>query len=79
MKKIDITKHELVPQHVLLKETEKTEVLKKYGVSVGALPKISATDPAIKELNANSGDVVKILRKSFTAGKSLYYRTVVKG
>lgn len=79
MKDIDIEKHELVPKHIILNEQEKEEILKKYGISVRQLPRISVSDPMIKLLNGKPGDVVKIVRKSPTAGESIYYRVVIKG
>jgi DNA-directed RNA polymerase subunit H len=42
------------------------------------LPRILETDPAIKEMSPKPGDVVKIVRKSETAGESVYYRVVIK-
>ena len=78
MKKIEVNKHELVPQHILLEEREKEEVLQKFGITLRQLPRISMEDPAIKEINPKIGDVVKIVRKSPTAGESVYYRVVVK-
>lgn len=79
MKKLEISKHELVPKHILLSEEEKEDVLKKYGITLRQLPRILETDPAIKEMNAKPGDVVKIIRKSPNAGESLYFRVVIKG
>jgi DNA-directed RNA polymerase subunit H (RpoH/RPB5) len=32
-----------------------------------------------KEMNPKVGDVIEIMRKSQTAGESLYYRVVIKG
>lgn len=78
LKDIDITKHNLVPEHEILNEKEKEEMLKKYGISVKHLPRILESDSMIKVLNGKVGDVVKIKRKSQTAGESLYYRLVVK-
>jgi DNA-directed RNA polymerase subunit H len=78
LKKLEIEKHELVPKHVLLSEKEKEEVLEKYGISLRQLPRISIEDPAVKDLNGKIGDVVKIIRKSPTAGETLYYRVIVK-
>jgi DNA-directed RNA polymerase subunit H len=78
LKKIEIDKHELVPKHILLEEREKEEVLQKFGITVRQLPRISMEDPVIKEVNPKIGDVIKIVRKSPTAGESVYYRVVVK-
>jgi DNA-directed RNA polymerase subunit H (RpoH/RPB5) len=79
MKEVDITKHELVPKHILLNENEKNEMLKKYGVVLKQLPRITITDPVIKILDGKPGDVVKIIRKSQTAGETVYYRVIIKG
>ncbi len=79
MKDVDITKHELVPKHILLTEKDKEELLKKFGIGLRQLPRISILDPMIKLMNGKPGDVVKIIRKSSVAGESVYYRVVVKG
>jgi DNA-directed RNA polymerase subunit H (RpoH/RPB5) len=79
MKEIDINKHELVPKHILLGAQEKEVLLKKYGITLRQLPRMLASDPLVKLLNCNVGDVVKIIRKSETAGDTEYYRVVVKG
>lgn len=79
MREPDITRHTLVPKHELLSEKEKEELLKKYGVTLKQLPRILLSDPAIRHLNAKVGDVIKITRKSPTAGTSIYYRVVKKG
>jgi len=74
----NILKHELVPEHIILKEEEKNELLEKYKIKPKNLPKILTTDPVVKALNAKEGDILKIIRKSKTAGTSAYYRKVVK-
>jgi len=79
MKELDITKHELVPKHILLNAKEKEELLKRYGITLRQLPRMLASDPMVKLLNCTVGDVVKILRKSETAGEMEYHRVVVKG
>lgn len=79
MKEVDITRHVLVPKHEILSSSEKEELLKKYGITLRQLPRIFLNDPAIRGLNPKVGDVVKITRKSPTAGESTYYRVVVKG
>lgn len=79
MKKIEVEKHQLVPKHIILSEEEKIELLKRLKVSLKQLPRILITDPAIIDKNPKVGDVVKIIRKSLTAGETVYYRVVVKG
>lgn len=77
-KKISLLNHDLVPQHILLSEKESTQVLKKYNVDKEQLPKIRLTDPVTSEIGAEVGDIVKIIRKSQTAGESIYYRLVIE-
>ena len=75
---INILKHELVPKHIIIKEDEIKEILEKYKIGRLQLPKILTTDPVVKSLGAKEGNVLKIIRKSPTAGSSEYYRIVVK-
>jgi DNA-directed RNA polymerase subunit H len=75
--RIDISKHELVPKHEVLSEEEVEEVLKRFNITKGQMPKILASDPMVKKIKAKPGDVIKITRKSKTAGTSIYYRVVV--
>jgi len=77
--KFDIAKHVLVPKHIKLSEKEKSAFMEKYGVSQKQLPKILKTDPAIQSLNVQEGDIIKIIRKSPTAGESVFYRGVTNG
>ena len=79
MKEFDITRHDIVPKHELLNDKEKEEVLKTFGIVLRQLPRILDTDPMVKILNAKIGDVVKITRKSETAGEAVYYRVIIKG
>jgi len=78
LKEIEVEKHQLVPKHIILSEEEKAELLKKLKVSLRQLPRILITDPAIADKNPKVGDVVKIIRKSLTAGETVYYRVVVR-
>ncbi|MBI4441035.1 DNA-directed RNA polymerase subunit H [Candidatus Woesearchaeota archaeon] len=75
-KNIDPSKHDLVPKHTLLSDKEKEELFARYRITFFDLPRIEKTDPAITHLNAKSGDVIKIIRKSKTAGEAVYYRGV---
>ena len=74
--KFKVDKHILTPKHVKLGEREKAQLLEKYHVTSKELPKIIKTDSAIKELEAKQGDVIKIIRKSQTAGESIFYMVI---
>ena len=76
---VEITIHELVPRHEILKEEEKKKVLQKFGVTENELPQIRVSDPVLETAGAKPGQMVKITRKSQTAGEAIYYRLVVKG
>ena len=76
-KKFNVLEHELVPDHVLMTEEETQELLKKYNITRGQLPKIKSSDVVVKQINAKPGDVLKIIRKSLTAGKAVAYRLVI--
>ena len=76
--KINPFVNELVPKHEVLSEEEKQKLLEKYNITLKQLPKILVSDPCVKTLGAKLGDVIKITRKSPTAGKYYYYRVVVE-
>ena len=76
---MDLTKHELVPKHSKLSDSEKQKVLDKFTIATKQLPKILITDMALQKLKPKIGDVIKIERTSQTAGKSDYYRVVIDG
>ena len=65
-----------MPKHTKLNDKEKKELLEKYGISIKNLPKIKRNDQAILSIEAKSGDIIKIERKSLTAGTAVYYRSV---
>ncbi len=77
-KKFNVLEHVLVPDHILLSEEEAAEVLSKYNISKGQLPKIKTTDVVVKQIGAKPGDVLKIIRNSLTAGKAVAYRLVIE-
>ncbi len=76
MTKFEVTKHELVPKHAKLSEKETKELFEKYAIDLPNLPRIFKTDPAILHLDVKDGDIVKISRKSPTAGETTFYRRV---
>lgn len=73
----DIATHNLVPKQVLLNDKEKKALFEKYNINIQQLPKISILDAAIQHLKPKAGDIIKIMRGSHTAGKSVYYRGVI--
>lgn len=73
----NVFQSELVPKHELLTEDEKRNLLARFNVEEGQLPKIKSNDPAARALNAKKGDILRIIRKSPTAGESLYFRLVI--
>jgi DNA-directed RNA polymerase subunit H len=75
--KFDISQHELVPLHIKLTDEEKQKVLDELNISEKQLPAMNEKDVMVKKLNAKAGDVIKIIRKSVTAGESIFYRVVV--
>jgi len=75
----NIFKHELVPKHEILSPEEAKDLLRKYRVKPYQLPRIRASDIAVIAIGAKAGDILKITRKSLTAGKHVSYRYVALG
>ncbi len=78
-KKVNIMEHELVPKHEVLSPEEALKVLKELGVRPDQLPYLRASDPIAIAIGAKPGDIVRITRKSPTAGKIVVYRFVIAG
>ena len=70
--------HVYVPKHEIMTKKEAEEILIKYNCKPTELPLIFVSDPAILGLGVKPGDMIKITRKSATAGQSIYYRYVVE-
>jgi len=76
LKKVNPLEYFLTPPVRVLSEEEKREILEKFEISEEELPKIKLTDPVVKALKAQPGDVLAFERDDFT-GKYHYYRVVV--
>jgi len=74
----DIFEHALVPFHEILTEKEKNLLLAQFKVKPYQMPQVKSGDPAVKAIGAKPGDILKITRKSVTAGEHITYRYVVE-
>jgi DNA-directed RNA polymerase I, II, and III subunit RPABC1 len=64
----NITKHHMVPQHVLLNETETKLIYSTYGLN---LPLISNTDVVCRYYGGKNDQIFKIIRPN-----NIYYRKI---
>jgi DNA-directed RNA polymerase subunit H len=76
---LKILNHFLVPNHKVLSKEEAKKIFELYNSKPEQFPYIMISDPVIKEIGAKAGDLIKIIRKSQTAGETEYYRLVVEG
>jgi DNA-directed RNA polymerase subunit H len=75
---VDVSTHELVPDHTVLDEGDLEDVLEEYNIDKTDLPKIKRKDPALSDLDAAVGDVIEITRDSRTTDRAVVYRLVVE-
>jgi len=73
---VDVSQHELVPEHSVLDKAAIEDVLDEYDIDRTDLPKIKRTDPALP-VDADVGDVIEIVRDSRTTDQAVVYRMVV--
>jgi DNA-directed RNA polymerase subunit H len=76
--RFNVLNHVNVPLHVIVPEEEVKELLKRYNIVREQLPKIRNNDPACKVISAVPGNVVRITRRSPTAGTAVAYRLVIE-
>ena len=71
----NISKHNLVPKHILIDEIQEKMIVDKFKLnSLDQLPHIKYSDPMAKYINLKSGNVCKIIRASKNAGEHICYR-----
>lgn len=73
----NVLNHELVPIHELLTDDQVRDLYGHYNIMPEQLPKILASDPAAQAVGAKNGNVVRIRRKSKTAGEAIAFRYVI--
>lgn len=74
-----ILEHEYMPKAEIVPKEEVKEILKQLNAKVFQLPWIRASDPLARAIGAKPGNVIRIIRKSDTAGEFVTYRFVVPG
>ena len=75
----DISKHDLVPEQVLLTEEQAKEFMEEYKLKKKDMPRIYMDDPMARYLYAQKDDIIQIIRPSINSGYSSYYRLVIPG
>ena len=75
---LNVLKHEMVPEHSIMSDEDVKTLYSLYNIGQEHLPKIYHDDPAVLAIGARINDVIKIVRKSMTAGRAESYRLVVK-
>jgi DNA-directed RNA polymerase subunit H len=78
-KSYNLFDHDIVPKHELLSKKDAEELMREFHIRPYQLPYIVTSDPAVEALGAKMGDILRITRKSPTAGEVVVYRYVVEG
>ncbi len=80
-----VLNHEMVPEHEVIDDEEEIEeILEELGLDREELPRIFTNDPVVVALSEKlgrkipEGALIRITRKSPTAGEITVYRVVTK-
>jgi DNA-directed RNA polymerase subunit H (RpoH/RPB5) len=73
----DIPAKEFIPEHILLNDDNKKELLETFGLN--ELGRINSTDIMARYYGAKLNDVFRIIRPNINSGTSIYYRLVIPG
>jgi len=76
--RFNVLNHQMVPLHEVLGDEEAAALLKKYGIVKEQLPKVRSSDPAVRVVGGKPGQIIRITRRSPTAGIAVAYRLVIE-
>ncbi len=74
-----VIQHELVPRAEIVPREEAKRILRQLNAAPWQLPWIRSSDPLVRAIKAKPGDIIRIVRRSSTAGEHITYRFVVPG
>jgi len=72
----NLVEHEMVPRHEVLSYEQKMKLLERYKIELNQLPRLLTTDPIARYYGLVAEQVVRIIRKSPTAGSYVTYRVL---
>ena len=75
----DISKHVMVPTHILLNKENAQKVISDYKLKKQDMKRILEDDPMVRFLYAHKDEIIEIRRTSIISGGSTDYRLVVAG
>ena len=83
MPDINVFRHEFVPEHYLVSKEEEKILLSDLRIKREQLPKIRREDPVVRLLERiegpiDEGRIIKIIRRSETAGVAVAYRLLIE-
>ncbi|RQD84145.1 MAG: DNA-directed RNA polymerase subunit H [Methanocalculus sp. MSAO_Arc2] len=76
--RLNVLMHDMVPKHQIMDDDGLRTLLYDYNLTMEQLPKVYHDDPVVKSIEAVPGNVIRITRKSHTAGEADVYRLVVR-